>query len=92
MLLSWASEGFFPNGGTRGFFHNFSRRGGKVVKFVFSQSKLRKQPFFAQIAKIQGIAKAPLCHPPPTPMAPLQILWIVELVHAVQIQGNRNRI
>jgi len=25
-----------------------------VVKFVFSHSKLRKQPFFAEIFKIQG--------------------------------------
>jgi len=35
-----------------------------VVKFVFSHSKLRKQPFFAEIFKIQQ-EKAAL----PTPMA-----------------------
>jgi len=36
-LQSWLSEGFFPGGGTRVFFQNFSKGGGrKVDKFVFS--------------------------------------------------------
>jgi len=39
-LRTWASEGFFPAGGA------------KVVKFVFSHSKLRKQAVFAVIFKI----------------------------------------
>jgi len=34
-----------------------------MVKYVFSHSKLRKQPFFAKIVKIQVGAKPP-CHPP----------------------------
>jgi len=29
--------------------------GTKVVKFVFSHSKLRKQPCFAEIFKIKGV-------------------------------------
>jgi len=53
---------FFQEGGTRGFF--LGRL--KVVKFGFSHSKLRKQPFFAEIFKIQG-ALTPF--PLPTPMA-----------------------
>jgi len=30
---------------------DFSRVGPKVVKFVFSHSKLRKQPFFLKFSK-----------------------------------------
>jgi len=37
------------------------------VKFVFYPSKLKKQPLFANIFKIQG-GKAPLSLPLPTPM------------------------
>ena len=44
----------------------FSKGGAKVVKFDFSHSKLRKQPFFAEIFKILG-AKFPLASLP-TPM------------------------
>jgi len=40
----------FSRGGTRGFFQNFSRVGPKVVKFVFSHSKLRK-PFLLKRSK-----------------------------------------
>jgi len=43
-MWTWASEGFFP-GGTRGFLQKLSGRVPKVVKFGFSHSKLRKQPF-----------------------------------------------
>jgi len=53
-VCSWASEGFFPGGGTSGFFQNFSKGEPKVVKFVFSHSKLRKQPFLLIISKSRG--------------------------------------
>jgi len=33
---------------------DFSKEGPRVVKFVISHSKLRKQPFFAKHFKIQG--------------------------------------
>jgi len=51
---TWTSEGyfqerttrgFFQEGTTRGFFQNFSKGRPKVVKFVFSHSKERKQLF-----------------------------------------------
>jgi len=51
----------FFNGAPAGHFSKTFPEGPKVVKFVFSHTKLRKQPFFAEIFKIQG---APL----PTPM------------------------
>jgi len=54
---AWASEGFFP-GGTRVFFQIFSRWWPKVVKSVFSHSKLRKQRFLLNISKSKG--KSPL--------------------------------
>jgi len=44
----------FSRRGHQGFFQNFSRGRPKVVTFVFSQTELRKQPFFAEIFKIQG--------------------------------------
>jgi len=44
----------FSRGGTRVFFQNFSRGWPKVVKFVYSVSNLRKQPFFAEIFKFQA--------------------------------------
>jgi len=55
---------FFQWGAIRGCFKNFSRERPKVVKFDFSHSKLRKQPYFAEIFKIQGWPRLPL----PTPM------------------------
>jgi len=51
-LCAWASEGFFPGGGPSGFFKMFFKCWPKVVKFVFCHSKLRKQPFFAEIFKL----------------------------------------
>jgi len=56
----WASEGSFQGRDTSGFNTNFSRWGVKVVKLVFYHSKLRKQPFFAKIIKIQGSNPHPL--------------------------------
>jgi len=41
-FVAWTSEGFFPGG-------------VKVVKFVFYPSKSKKQPFFANNFKIQGL-------------------------------------
>jgi len=38
----------------QGIFPKFFQGGPKVVKFVFSRSKLRKQPLFAENFKIQG--------------------------------------
>jgi len=52
---SWASEGFFSTGGHCFFFQKFSG-GAKVVKFVFSHQKLKKQPFLLKFPK----APAPL--------------------------------
>jgi len=43
---------FFQGGPLRDF-PKFFHEGPKVVKFVFSLSKLRKQPFLAEIFKIQ---------------------------------------
>jgi len=53
----------FFQGATRGFFLNFSSGGPKVVKFYFSHSKLRKQPFLLKISKSRR-GQAPL--PPPS--------------------------
>jgi len=61
VLQPWASEEFFPEGVLVDF-SKICLWGLKVVKFVFSHSKLRKQPFFAGIFKIHGEAKTPL-HP-----------------------------
>jgi len=44
----------FSRGGTMVFFHNFSRGEPKVVTFVFSHLKLRKQLFFLKISKSGG--------------------------------------
>jgi len=38
----WASEGFYPGGGTRGLIKNVGREEVKVVKFSFSHRKLGK--------------------------------------------------
>jgi len=52
--------------GHPGIFHKFFWAGPKEVKFDFSHSKLRKQPFFAKNFKIQWscIYKTPLLHRP----------------------------
>jgi len=55
----------FSRGGTGGFSKIFPG-GPKVVKFVFSHSKLKKQPFLLKISKSRGaLAHSPLL---PTPM------------------------
>ena len=41
---------FFPRGATRVFFQNFSRGGAKVVKFVFSDSKQKKNLFWVKLS------------------------------------------
>jgi len=64
-LLHGPRKDFFQGGPTRGFFQIFSRGRPNEVKFVFSHSKLRKQPFFAEKFKIQGGPWPPL--PPPLP-------------------------
>ena len=58
-LLAWASEGFFP-GEPLGDFSNNCLGESKVVKIVFyHQSKLRKQPFFANFFKILSLIRRP---------------------------------
>jgi len=47
------SEGFFLGDELGGFFQNFSGGGPKVVKFLFSHSKLKKT-LFTENFKIQG--------------------------------------
>ena len=59
-LITWASEGFFSRGASRGFSQNFFQGGPKAVKFVFYPSKLKKQPFLLIILKSRG-RLAPLC-------------------------------
>jgi len=44
----------FTGGAARGFFQNFAGRRPKVVKFVFSHPKLRKQTFLLKIFKSRG--------------------------------------
>jgi len=63
--IGWShgrSEDFFQ-GRPLGIFPKFFQGGPKVVKFVFYQSKLKKQPFFSEIFKIQGEPRPP-CLPP----------------------------
>jgi len=56
----------FSKGEPVGDFPNFFFRGEpKVVKFVFYPSKMKKQPFFANNFKIQGMARSP-CPPSDT--------------------------
>jgi len=62
MNTPWASEKFFLGGELGDFFKIFPG-GPKVMKFVFSHSKLRKQPFFAMNFKIQ-LGSRPTCPPP----------------------------
>jgi len=57
----------FSRGATRVFFQNFSIGVPKVVKFVFSHWKLRKQPFVLKLLKSKG-AKVTTALPLPTPM------------------------
>jgi len=51
VLIVGVGRIFSGGEGTWGFFQNFSRRGPNVAKFVFSHSKLRKQPFLLKISK-----------------------------------------
>ena len=53
-LLTWTSERFFPGVGHEGIFPKFFYEGADMVEFVFSLSKPRKQPFYAEIFKIPG--------------------------------------
>ena len=57
---AWASEVFFQGRAGGDFPKIYSRRGPKVVKFVFYPSKLEKLPFFANIFKIQGSCPSPV--------------------------------
>jgi len=61
----------FSTGDTGGFFQHFSRGGSKMVKFVFSRSKLWKQPFFWNFPNPEGgfIPPAPLPTPMPSDMS-----------------------
>ena len=52
--VPWVSEGFFPGGGAPGDFSKILPGGPKVVKFVFSHLKLKKQPFVLKISKSRG--------------------------------------
>jgi len=51
---SWASEGFFQGKATSGFFQRFLWGVPKVVKFVFSHSKFRKQLILLKFSKSKG--------------------------------------
>jgi len=53
-VRTWASEGFFPGGATRGFFQNFSMREAKSGEIVFFPLETKKSTFFAENFKIQG--------------------------------------
>ena len=44
----------FSSGGQQGIFPKFFQGGTKSGEIFFSHSKLRKQPFFAELFKIQG--------------------------------------
>jgi len=68
-LQPWASEEVFSGKATRVFFQNFSKEMPKVVKFVFSHSKLRKQPFLLKFSKSRGKASLP------TPMIATSTTW-----------------
>jgi len=62
--MAWTSEGFFQGGGNQANFSKFFHEGrARVAIFVFSHSKLRKKPLFAEIFEIH-VAKAPPCPPP----------------------------
>jgi len=69
--------GIFSRGVALGdFFKIFLGREPKVVKFDFSQSKLRKQPFLLKFSKSRGV-KTPC--PPSNAHAPGAIRWITVL-------------
>jgi len=75
----------FPGGGEPlGDFSKIFLWGPKVVKFVFAHSKLRKQPFFAEIFKTQG-AQAPL----PTPMEVSRMLLTLKTINALEEQHTQ---
>jgi len=72
-LQPWASEEFFP--GVAGPLADFSKiflGVPKVVKYVFSHSKLRKQPFCWNFQNPGGKALQP---PLPTPMIATSATW-----------------
>jgi len=54
-------------GATRGFFQNFFGE-QKVVKFGFSHSKLKKQPFLLKFSKSRVWPRSPPATPVPTPI------------------------
>jgi len=60
-----------------------------VAKFVFSHSKLRKQPCFAKVFKIQG-GQAPPCSPFRRPCM-LLLLGILNFVSMKNLVLNSNR-
>jgi len=59
----WASEGFLQGGARGDFFILFLQGRKKGLNLFFSHSKLRKQPFFAEIFKIQGPPAIPFRRP-----------------------------
>jgi len=71
-LMHGRRKDFFQGGASRGFPKIFFQGGPKVVKFVFYPSKMKKQPFFANNFKIQGMARFPA--PLPTPMRLLKFV------------------
>jgi len=81
---AWASDGFC-HGGALGDFSKIFPGGPKVVKFVFFHSKLRKQPFFAEIFKIQGKG-----HPCPTSRRPHTRITCHLLIYASPGSTRRN--
>jgi len=66
VLCPWASKGFFPGGGSRGFFQNISR-GAKSGEIYFFPLKTRKTTFFCWKCQNPVGVKAPTA-PLPTPM------------------------
>jgi len=66
LLQSWASEGFLPRGALGDFSKIFPEGSAKVMKFVFSHSKLKKELFLLKISKGGG-GQGLLC-PLPTPV------------------------
>ena len=70
VLQSWASEGFFPEGGTRGFFQKFLW-GAKSGVICFFPLETVKTTFFAEILKIP---------PPPSNAHGCNLLWFCILM------------
>jgi len=50
---AWASEGFFPGGGSKGFSQNFFQGGAKSGEIRFLPLEIKKT-FFANNFKFQG--------------------------------------